>query len=212
MDLFDDLYPESEPEVEALFDRAGSAGGSSAILYRRAFTAAQSARLFRTLFDEVSWEQRAITVYGKKHLQPRLVAWIGDPGTTYTYTGLTLHPAPWTAPVLSIKAVVELIAGTTFNSVLLNQYRDGADAVGWHSDDEPELGSNPVIASVSLGATRRFDLRHRLTGETVKVLLPSGSILVMAGRTQREWLHQVPRTKKVKEPRINLTFRQIWPT
>lgn len=208
MDLFDDLFSETEPEVEELLAGISSAQGSSAVLYAKAFTAQASVRLFRALLGHVDWEQREITVYGKKHFQPRLVAWFGDPGTSYTYAGLTLHPTAWIDPILQIKAVCEEISGVTFNSVLLNLYRDGDDAVGWHSDDEPELGPNPIIASVSLGAARRFDLRHKSTKETVKTVLPGGSLLMMTGRTQSEWSHQVPRTKKVNEPRINLTFRQ----
>jgi alkylated DNA repair dioxygenase AlkB len=208
LDLFDNLPSESEPEVEELLAGSISARGCSAILHRKAFTGDQSAQLFRTLLDDVDWEQREITVYGKTHPQPRLVAWFGNPGTSYTYAGLTLYPTPWIDPILQIKAVCEAIAGTTFNSVLLNLYRNGDDTVGWHSDDEPELGPNPTIASVSLGAARRFDLRHKVTKETVKTLLLPGSVLVMSGRTQAEWVHQVPRTKRVGEPRINLTFRQ----
>lgn len=208
LDLFDDLLSESEPEVEELLAGSNSAQGSSALLHRKAFTGEESVRLFQNLLADVDWEQREITVYNKTHPQPRLVAWFGDPGTSYTYAGLTLHPTPWIDPILEIKAVCESIAGTTFNSVLLNLYRDGDDTVGWHSDDEPELGANPVIASVSLGAARRFDLRHKVTKETVKTLLLPGSLLVMSGRTQAQWVHQVPRTKKVGEARINLTFRQ----
>jgi alkylated DNA repair dioxygenase AlkB len=208
LDLFDDLLSESEPEVEELFAGISSARECSAILHRKAFTGEKSAQLFRVLLDAVDWEQREITVYGKTHPQPRVVAWFGDPGTSYTYAGLTLHPTTWIDPILEIKAVCEAIAGTTFNSVLLNLYRDGDDTVGWHSDDEPELGPNPIIASASLGAARRFDLRNKVTKETVKTLLLPGSVLMMAGRTQSEWMHQVPRTKRVGEARINLTFRQ----
>ncbi|MEH6571355.1 MAG: alpha-ketoglutarate-dependent dioxygenase AlkB [Halioglobus sp.] len=209
MDLFDDLLSDSEPAVEELFAGINLARGSSAVLHRKAFTSEESSQLFRKLCEDVDWEHREVTVYGKKHLQPRLVAWFGNPGTAYTYAGLTLQPTPWIDPILEIKAVCEMIAGTTFNSVLLNQYRDGDDTVGWHSDDEPELGPNPTIASVSLGAARRFDIRHKATKEMVKVLLPSGSVLMMTGRTQSEWSHQVPRTRKVNEPRINLTFRRV---
>lgn len=143
MDLFDNLLSESEPEVEELLDGISSPRGSSAVLHRKAFTGEQSTQLYRTLLSDVEWEQREITVYGKTHLQPRLVAWFGDPGTSYTYAGLTLHPTPWIDPILQIKAVCEVVAGIAFNSVLLNLYRDGNDTVGWHSDDEPELGAKP---------------------------------------------------------------------
>lgn len=209
MDLFDDLLKDSEPEVEDLLAGTQSGAGSSAILHRAAFAPDQSQRLFRRLHDEVEWEQQEITVYGKTHLQPRLVAWYGDAGTAYTYSGLTLQPRPWIDPISQIKAVCESLAGVTFNSVLLNLYRDGEDTVGWHSDDEPALGQNPVIASVSLGAVRRFDLRHKTTKETVKTPLPSGSVLLMSGRLQSDWSHQIPRSKRVDAPRINLTFRRI---
>jgi alkylated DNA repair dioxygenase AlkB len=209
LDLFDDLLKDSESEVEDLLGGSPSGSGSSAILYRAALTPDQSQNLFQRLNDEVEWEQQEITVYGKTHLQPRLVAWYGDAGSTYTYSGLTLQPRPWFDPILQIKAICESLADVTFNSVLLNLYRDGEDTVGWHSDDEPALGQNPVIASVSLGAVRRFDLRHQTTKETVKTPLPSGSVLLMSGRLQTDWSHQIPRTKRVDAPRINLTFRRI---
>jgi len=209
LDLFDDLLKDSEPEVEDLLADTPSGAGSSANLHRALFTLDQRERLFRQLYQDVDWEQQEINVYGKTHLQPRLVAWYGDAGASYTYSGLTLQPTPWIDPIVEIKMVCEAIAGTTFNSVLLNLYRDGEDTVGWHSDDEPTLGRDPVIASVSLGAMRRFDLRHKVTKETVKAPMPAGSVLLMSGRLQAEWSHQVPRTKKVGSPRINLTFRRI---
>lgn len=209
MELFDDLLLDAEAEVEELL--TGHSGqGCTATLYRKALSGDASHRLFLKLHEDVQWQQRDVIVYGRKHLQPRLVAWFADAGTSYTYAGLTLQPSTWTNPILEIKAVCEELAGTTFNSVLLNLYRDGNDTVGWHSDNEPELGRDPTIVSVSLGTTRRFDLRHKQTKETVKVALASGSALVMAGRTQTAWSHQVPRTKKVMEPRINLTFRHVY--
>lgn len=209
MDLFDELLVESEPKNEELLAGHISGQGSSVVLHRKVFTSEKCDRLFLELFNDIDWKQQEVIVYGKKHLQPRLVAWFGDSGTSYTYAGLMLQPSPWITSILEIKAICEELAGTHFNSVLLNLYRDGDDTVGWHSDNEPELGVNPTIASVSLGATRRFDLRHKSTKETVKVPLSSGFVLIMTGRTQAEWSHQVPRTKKVKEPRINLTFRRI---
>jgi alkylated DNA repair dioxygenase AlkB len=209
LDLFEDLLKDSEPEVEDLLAGTQSGLGSSATLHKAVFTLGQSERLFRQLHQNVDWGQQEISVYGKKHLQPRLVAWYGDASAHYTYSGLTLKPGAWFEPVVEIKTVCEAIAGITFNSVLLNMYRDGDDTVGWHSDDEPTLGHNPIIASVSFGGVRRFDLRHKVTKETVKTLLPAGSVLLMSGRLQAEWSHQVPRTKKVDAPRINLTFRSI---
>ena len=143
-------------------------------------------------------------------LQPRLTAWYGDEGKTYVYSGIRNHPLPWTPLLLALKAKAEGFAESAFNSVLLNYYRDGGDSVGWHADNEPELGGRPVIASLSLGATRTFELRRRTTGKVAKLPLTSGSILVMRGTTQHNWVHRVP-----KEPgsasRINLTFSTDFP-
>jgi len=153
------------------------------------------------------WRQETVTVFGKRHLQPRLTAWYGD--RRYTYSGLTLDPQPWTPLLAQVKAAVEAASGHRFNSVLLNFYRDGRDSMGMHSDDEPELGVNPVIASVSLGEERTFILRHKRTGETRKFALPSGSLLVMAGPTQHHWLHGINKSARKMGPRLNLTFRNI---
>lgn len=203
MDLFTDDHSPGSDSIELL------RGDSSAVLYSRAIATGDAARHMEELLHAVPWQQRQVTVFGKQHPQPRLVAWFGEPETTYTYAGLTLEPLSWTPAILELKRTCDELANTVFNSVLLNLYRDGEDTVGWHSDDEPELGTDPVIASVTLGATRRFDFRHKRTRETIKALLPAGSILVMSGRTQEDWSHQLPRTKKVGAPRINLTFRRI---
>ena len=137
---------------------------------------------------------------------------MGDPGTTYTYSGLRLDPDPWSPPVLELRAVASEAAGCEFNSVLLNRYRSGRDALAWHADDEPELGPEPTIASVSLGASRRFRLRRRDDHATsIGLDLPGGSVLVMAGATQRDWEHCVPRTARPVGERLNLTFRRIVP-
>ena len=119
------------------------------------------------------------------------------------------QPLPWTTTVSDIRKRVSLTANATFNSVLANLYRNGDDAMGWHSDDEPCNGPEPIIASVSFGATRRFDFRHRVTKQKVSVFLPHGSLLIMAGRSQDQWQHQIARTTRVSEPRINLTFRNV---
>lgn len=201
MSLFDS---NSDRDVVELLE-----GDSSARLHRVAINQERADDLFDRLKRDVAWESRSIHVYGRDVLQPRLVAWMGDPGCTYRYSGIVLEPAPWSEPVAELRALCEQLAGKSFNSVLLNLYRDGNDRVAWHSDDEPDLGPDPVIASVSLGVERRFDLRHKSTGETIKVVLPHGSVLVMSGASQREWVHQIPRTARVKKPRINLTFRWI---
>lgn len=159
------------------------------------------------LVNDTDWRQETITVFGKRHLQPRLTAWHGD--RRYTYSGLTLDPQPWTPLLLQVKAAVEAASSHRFNSVLLNYYRDGRDSMGMHSDDEPELGPDPVIASVSLGEERQFILRHKRSGKTLKFTLPSGSLLVMSGATQHHWLHGINKSARKMGPRLNLTFRNI---
>lgn len=180
------------------------------VLYRRAFTPAERAHLFAVLREETAWRQQVITVYGRAIASPRLSAWHGDPEAVYGYSGLRLEPAPWTPTLRIVRERVEALAATRFNSVLLNLYRDGQDSMGWHSDDEPELGTNPVIASVSLGATRTFQFKHKQNPDLKLSLdLTHGSLLLMRGGTQHFWKHQVPKTKKPLGPRINLTFRVI---
>jgi alkylated DNA repair dioxygenase AlkB len=181
----------------------------SALLYRAALDAGAAHRLMGLLLEVVPWAQHRVRVYGREVDQPRLVAWFGDPGRVYTYSGLTLEPQPWPAVLQEARHLCQQLAGVSFNSVLANLYRDGRDGVAWHADDEPELGPDPVIASLSLGAERRFDLRHCETGETVRTVLPAGSVVVMGAGCQRHWLHQVPRMLRVKQPRINLTFRRF---
>jgi alkylated DNA repair dioxygenase AlkB len=164
-------------------------------------------RLLDELMAVTAWRHEIATVMGRRVPIPRLTAWHGEIG--YVYSGIRMIPAPWNAPLLEIKAVAEACAGQAFNSVLLNLYRDGRDSVSWHADNEPGLGCNPVIASISLGATRRFQMKHRARGERVSVDLPSGSCLVMAGATQHHWLHQLPKTSRPVGARINLTFRAM---
>jgi alkylated DNA repair dioxygenase AlkB len=180
-----------------------------AVLHRGIFTDSRHERLFRELRDEIAWQQHRVTVYGRTLAAPRLSAWYGDPGAVYAYSGLSLEPLPWTPLLMQIKETVEDLSGTGFNSALLNLYRDGRDSVGWHSDDESSLDRNPLIASVSLGATRRFVLRHKKTRLQVVLDLPPGSMLIMAGATQHHWQHQLPKTRRPVGPRINLTFRSI---
>ena len=163
---------------------------------------------FEQLDGEIAWRQDSITLYGKTHPLPRLQAWYADAGLTYTYSRITLKPNPWTPLLLHIKAQVERLSGATFNSVLCNLYRDGKDKNGWHRDDEPELGVNPIIASLSFGETRKFSLRHLKTKERIDLLLPDQSLLVMRGECQHTWEHQLAKTAKVIGAWINLTFRQ----
>lgn len=165
---------------------------------------------FETLREEVCWQQDKILIAGNWLPIPRLQAWYGDPGARYMYSGLSLDPKTWTPTLYELKQLVELQSATSFNSVLLNLYRDGQDSMGWHSDDEPELGVEPVIASLSLGGDRHFSLRQKKPGsKKMKILLPSGSLLIMSGCLQANWQHQVPKTALPVGERINLTFRLI---
>lgn len=166
-----------------------------------------NADVMAQLIADTPWRAETVTVYGKQHLQPRLSAAYGE--APYTYSGLTIHPLPWTSLLLSIKAAVESASGCTFNSVLLNYYRDERDSMGMHSDDERVLGRNPVVASVSFGATRAFILRHKATKQTVKLDLTDGCLLLMAGALQHHWQHGINKATKSISPRLNLTFRSI---
>ncbi|MCC2972989.1 alpha-ketoglutarate-dependent dioxygenase AlkB [Massilia sp. IC2-476] len=159
------------------------------------------------LIAETDWREETVVVYGKRHLQPRLSAWHGEKG--YRYSGLSLAPLPFTPLLDTIRLAAEEATGRRYNSVLLNYYRDGRDSMGMHSDDEPELGLEPAIASVSFGATRPFILRHKLTKETLKLPLTNGSLLFMAGRMQANWMHGINKTAKPTGSRLNLTFRNI---
>ncbi len=163
------------------------------------------------LIADVPWRQESILVWGKMYLQPRLVAWYGDRGSDYTYSGITLTPLPWTGLLLDIKRRIETVTEASFNSVLLNYYRDNRDSMGFHSDDEPELGSRPVIASLSLGEERTLVMKHKLNklAKPVRLKLASGSLLLMKGETQRYWNHGIAKESRPCGPRINLTFRQI---
>lgn len=165
------------------------------------------------MIDEIPWRQENILVWGKIHPQPRLTAWYGDRGADYTYSGITLNPMPWSNLLIDIKRRVETVSAASFNSVLLNYYRDNRDSMGFHSDDEPELGLRPVIASLSLGEERTLILKHKLNklAKPVRLKLASGSLLLMKGETQRNWTHGIAKESRPCGLRINLTFRQIVP-
>ncbi|MSV68814.1 MAG: alpha-ketoglutarate-dependent dioxygenase AlkB [Actinobacteria bacterium] len=197
-----DMFASEEPR-ELLF------GASSAVLHSAVLEPDKAHEAFENLLAHTPWEQRDVVVFGRSVAQPRLVAWVASPPIAYRYAGMTLEAHAFTPLLLELKKRVEVIAGAQFNSVLLNLYRTGADSNGWHADDEFEFGIDPIIASLSLGATRRFDLRNRETKETIKTNLASGDLVVMSGECQREWIHQVPKQLKVLEPRINLTFRMV---
>lgn len=165
--------------------------------------------LFRSLAKEVDWKQDEVVMFGKRITMRRLTAWYGDEPFDYTYSQVSRKALPWTETLAEIKTEVEKISGEAFNSCLLNFYHDGEDYMGWHSDDEPELDPTASIASVSLGAERKFSFKHRRTKETVSVFLESGSLLLMKPPTQEHWLHTLRKSKKVSEGRINLTFRRM---
>lgn len=180
------------------------------ILYQIFFSTKESNLFFAQLRSNVKWRQENIWMFGKTIPIPRLSAWYGDEGKSYTYSGITHHPLPWIPVISQIKNRIEIISKVKFNSVLLNLYRHGKDSMSWHSDDELELGKNPIIASVSFGETRRFCFRHKqFKAEKVAINLTHGSLLLMRGATQHYWQHQVPKTAKVVDARINLTFRVI---
>jgi alkylated DNA repair dioxygenase AlkB len=194
---------ESEPIIFTLPD--------AEIIYFPVFLQKEEAdSVFNELIKDTPWQQDEITVYGKKHLQPRLTALYGNEGKPYSYSNIVMQPHQWTMLLQQIKSKIERTSETNFTTVLLNYYRNGSDGNGWHADNEKELGVNPVIASLSLGAERKFQLKHNSDSSQKKsIILEHGSLLLMKGRTQHFWKHQIPKTAKPIGPRINLTFRVI---
>lgn len=179
-------------------------------LFPRLFSVAESDVFFDALKREVDWKAQRIRLFGRTVPLPRLSAWFGDPGAVYRYSGIQMAPVPWSNLLCDIKARVDRACETVFNSVLLSRYRDERDGVSWHSDDERALGRNPIIGSVSFGAVRTFQLRHK-TDQSLKkhIDLPHGSLLLMAGTTQHHWEHRIPKRSRPRGERINLTFRTI---
>ena len=183
---------------------------SSIDYYPHLFDMEKAHLLYTKLYNEIQWQQDSIKVYGKNYLQPRLTALYGNEGKPYSYSNILMQPHPWNALLTYIKEEVETLCQEKFTTVLLNLYRDGKDSNGWHADNEKELGRSPVIASVSFGAERSFHLQHNSIKEAKqKIILEHGSLLIMKGETQHFWKHQIPKTAKPMEPRINLTFRNI---
>jgi alkylated DNA repair dioxygenase AlkB len=171
------------------------------------FARPEAESLFQELLETTPWQKDEVELFGQRRTLSREVAWMGDAGFTYSYSGGSKTASPWTPALVLVKERVERRTALRFNSCLLNLYHDGSEGMGWHSDDEKTLGRNPVIASVSFGAERIFKLKHRKSKEVVSVLLEQGSLLVMKGETQHHWVHTMPKTKKITTPRINLTFR-----
>jgi alkylated DNA repair dioxygenase AlkB len=167
--------------------------------------------ILRQLIEQIPWRSEVINLWGRQYQQPRLAAWFGDAGARYTYSGLSLEPLPWTDLLSTLRSRVEALSDASFNSVLLNCYRDHRDSMGMHSDDEPELGRNPVIASLSFGEQRTFILKHKSRKDLKPVHLPleSGSLLLMKGATQHHWKHGINKLARPCGPRVNLTFRRI---
>ncbi len=166
---------------------------------------------FEVFKNTIPWQQDDIQIFGKVYAQPRLTALFGDKGKPYGYSGITMMPQSFTSELLAIKTILETKVAIRFNTCLLNLYRDGNDSNGWHADNEKELGENPAIASITLGQERYFHLKHRTQKELKhKLLLEHGSLLLMQGKTQHHWLHQIPKTKKIIKERINLTFRVVY--
>ncbi len=176
-----------------------------------AIATARATRLFDALQAEIAWQRHRLQLFGRVVEAPRLSCWIGDADAVYTYSRTRFEPRSWTPATAALRDELAARTGIRFNSVLANLYRDGNDAMGWHSDDERELGAEPLIASLSFGATRRFRLRHRhdRSVPTRSLELGHGSLLLMAGATQRNYRHELPRSRGVTGARINLTFRRI---
>lgn len=198
--------PQSRLATRTVVNRDGEA-----LLIEHFIDAAEAATLSRQLQAELSWQTETLVLYGREITVPRRVSWVGDPGATYTYSGVLHEPLPWSPLLANLRARIQSCTGYDFNSVLANLYRDGMDSMGWHADKERELGHNPVIASLSFGAERMFKLRHNKSGDTVEMYLPSGSLLLMRGALQHHWRHCLPKMRGVTAPRVNLTFRYIYP-
>jgi len=208
MDLFNqgDLFATNEPK-KTKFDLPDA----DVTFYENFFTPEESNKLYKSLTDKIQWQQDQIKFYGQLIDLPRLTAWYGDPNFSYTYSGIPMNPNPWSEDLLFIKDRIEKESGVKFSSCLLNLYRTGKDSVNWHQDNEKELGQNPIIGSVSFGEVRPFQLKHLDREDLKKVNIPltHGSFLLMKGTTQHYWKHQIPKTTRQINPRINLTFRII---
>ena len=197
------FYSASEPIFLTLPD-------AEIIYYPEFYDKPTADLMYNELEKNILWQQDDIRVFGKIHPQPRLTALYGNEGLSYSYSNIKMQPHPWNLLLQKIKSEVEKVAETTFSTVLLNKYRDGKDSNGWHADNEKELGLNPIIASVSFGAERVFQLKHNFDKDQKQsIILQHGSLLLMKGTTQHFWKHQIPKTAKPIGPRINLTFRLI---
>ena len=177
--------------------------------YGKVMTTSEANTYYNLLLKNINWKNDEALYHGRHIVTKRKVAWYGDQGFLYTYSNTTKQALPWTNELVDLKRKTELITNSQFNSCLLNLYHDGNEGMTWHSDDEKSLGKNTVIASLSFGAERKFSFKHRRTRQTISLLLENGSLLVMRGNTQSNWLHSLPLSSKINHPRINLTFRTI---
>jgi alkylated DNA repair dioxygenase AlkB len=200
MELFD--FP-SDPCVNLL------SGEGIVNYYGKLMSASEANAMAQALLDRIEWRNDEAVIYGKRIITKRKVAWYGEEAFSYTYSNTTKTALPWTPELLFLKNLAEKHSGETYNSCLLNLYHDGTEGMAWHSDGEKDLRKNGAIASLSFGAERKFCFKHKKSGEKIDVFLEAGSLLVMKGETQTHWLHRLPPTTKVHQPRINLTFRTI---
>jgi alkylated DNA repair dioxygenase AlkB len=200
MELFD--VP-SDPSVNLL------PGEGIVNYYGKLMSASEANAMAQALLDRIEWRNDEAVIYGKRIITKRKVAWYGEEAFSYTYSNTTKTALPWTPELLFLKNLAEKHTGETYNSCLLNLYHDGSEGMAWHSDGEKDLRKNGAIASLSFGAERKFCFKHKKSGEKIDVFLEAGSLLVMKGETQTHWLHRLPPTTKVHQPRINLTFRTI---
>jgi alkylated DNA repair dioxygenase AlkB len=200
MELFD--FP-SDPSVNLL------PGEGIVNYYGKLMSASEANAMAQALLDRIEWRNDEAVIYGKRIITKRKVAWYGEEAFSYTYSNTTKTALPWTPELLFLKNLAEKHSGETYNSCLLNLYHDGSEGMAWHSDGEKDLRKNGAIASLSFGAERKFCFKHKKSGEKIDVFLEAGSLLVMKGETQTHWLHRLPPTTKVHQPRINLTFRTI---
>jgi alkylated DNA repair dioxygenase AlkB len=200
MELFDFR---SDPSVNLL------PGEGIVNYYGKLMSASEANAMAQALLDRIEWRNDEAVIYGKRIITKRKVAWYGEEAFSYTYSNTTKTALPWTPELLFLKNLAEKHSGETYNSCLLNLYHDGSEGMAWHSDGEKDLRKNGAIASLSFGAERKFCFKHKKSGEKIDVFLEAGSLLVMKGETQTHWLHRLPPTTKVHQPRINLTFRTI---
>ena len=200
MELFD--FP-ADPSVNLL------PGDGIVHYYGKLMSSDEAAAMAEALLNRIEWRNDEAVIYGKRIITKRKVAWYGDQPFSYTYSNTTKTALPWTSELQTLKNLAEKHSGETYNSCLLNLYHDGSEGMAWHSDGEKDLRKNGAIASLSFGAERKFCYKHKQSGEKIDVFLEAGSLLVMKGETQTHWLHRLPPSTKIHQPRINLTFRTI---